>query len=248
MKNKTENKIEDYTKECFVVFFDILGFKDMMVRLGGDEVYKKFEKLIDLKHDIRNQTTLKNEIGKFDILNFSDSFIFVSEDNSINSLEWIEVIASYFFIHSLRLGIPLKGAIAYGKMKINKEKQIYIGQPLIDAFQLQEDLKYYGIVVHHTLTKFILDNKPAESSINTNYQFNVKTPFKYGKISHFNFNWIGVYDALITDEKDNSFDEFKPIEKLVLQFQNTSSGAPRLYVDNTLEVISEYRKLGIKIE
>jgi hypothetical protein len=33
-------------------------------------------------------------------------------------------------------------------MTLDYEKSIFFGQPLVDAFLLQDELKFYGIVVH----------------------------------------------------------------------------------------------------
>ena len=56
---------------------------------------------------------------------FSDSLVLFSKDNSPESLDIIASSAAYILHDALLKDIPMKGAIAYGKISVNKEKQIY---------------------------------------------------------------------------------------------------------------------------
>ena len=55
----------------------------------------------------------------------------------------------------MSMQIPIKGVIAQGIFSYDKENELYFGKPLVDAYLLHEELKYYGIVVHNTAEKTI---------------------------------------------------------------------------------------------
>jgi hypothetical protein len=253
---KPINKEWEITTNRFVAFIDIMGFKDMITRNKPEYVYEKFLSISQLKDLLNNfnkviahvpQESLSQEmieninsmIDSVYVTSFSDSILIFSADDNENTITLFNTAVTNIFSNIIVLGWAAKGAIAYGEMTIDKENSIYFGQPLIDAFYLQEkELNYYGIVLHNTAEKFII-NSPKNGDPD---YFYCSTPMASGRIKHLNLEWFSDLfrhvDTTLFSYKQNISAVKKKIEEYYLKV----SGAPRKYVDNTLYVFDEFIK------
>ena len=188
----------DITCDRFVVYLDILGFKDMIYRESHDNVYKKLLSVHELMKSV--QPKIKQEDGMdniFYISQFSDSIIIISKDDSYVSFGALAIIMRHIVSMLIIKGIAIKGACAHGKITIDREKLIFFGQPLIDAYLLEEDVYYYGIVCHNSFEKQINEEdyirfykKFVDPNINIwqSCFFTDKTKLKSGDITHANID------------------------------------------------------------
>ena len=152
---------------------------------------------------------------------FSDSIVLFSQNDSKEDLLVICDVAAKIIktaIHRNR-PIPLKGALAEGIITCDMSKQLFFGQALIDAYLLEENVQYYGIVVHHTAEQSILDSK-------SDLFHNVKVPLKSGNIEHYEVVWY----------KDYVDEARKGLERIRLSV----SDSPRKYIDNTKMIINTF--------
>jgi hypothetical protein len=118
----------------------------------------------------------------------------------------------------------MKGAIAFGKMTADVDNSLFFGQPLIDAFELQNELQLYDVILHHTVEKRI--NEPDMLKNLEKYDvFKYSVPMKTGKITHYIVDWTPFF-----------VEETDPVD-LVTKLYSNVSGTPRFYVDNTLEFV-----------
>ena len=166
---------------------------------------------------------------------FSDSIVIFSRNDSVSNFECFLkrltfLLADAIIFHK----IPLKGCIAYGEVSMNKSKQIFFGQPIIDAYLLEEEVNYLGIVCHHTINKYMNDKKEEISNETNNVLLQCSTPLKSGKIIHYNLDWFFTLGG-------------KDVEKHIEPFYETVSGNARRYIDNTIELLNELKKQN-KIE
>lgn len=222
----------------FVAFIDIMGFKDMIFRSSHKEITKLLESFqtdIRLIEDMAilqlaaKKTKSRKEKNATDVsvtrlVSFSDSIILVSDDSSISSAIDIILTLSWIFNNAINQGIPIKGAIAYGEQTADFEKSLHFGRPLIDAYELQNELLLYGAVLHHTMEKYLSDID-AIGILERYGVFKWPAPMKSGKITHYIVNW-----TLLFEKEKNLLDS-------VTKLYNNVSGSPRLYVDNTLDFI-----------
>ena len=229
------------TKKRFVVFLDIMGFKERVARNTQESLYKE---LTAFNRDIANiinstkqtkaeyaskmddssDVTLKTgEDEKDEILltQFSDSIVIFSNGNTEKDLTTISNVAKQIMMAAINRDkpIPLKGALAEGYITCDKDKQLFFGQALIDAYLLEENIQYYGIVVHHSAEQSVKD------CIVDIFKDNL-IPLKSGKIRHYELVWY-----------DDSYDVVKSgLDKIRLSV----SDSPRKYVDNTNSIIDEF--------
>ncbi len=244
MTEKQEQKGKNWvtTDSRFVVFLDIMGFKDFVARNTHQHVYEMMSKLSDSKEivdtflDDYNDDKYKNR-GLY-TTSFSDSLILFSKDDSPISLEILEVSTSFLLAEAMMNSIPMKGAIAHGVVSVNKKQQIYFGQPIIDAYLLQEEVNYYGVVLHNSVDSY-LNKISREKETNIKQKFiEIKTPLKTGSIMHNNINWFKSLKEL--KEEESKINE--KFENLITNLKTITSGSPRKYIDNTIDVFNAINK------
>jgi hypothetical protein len=227
------------TCDRFVAFLDIMGFKDRLQREGHEKIDVMLESLQpslkDLRKRVNKAINHKDIEGKSESfipcfpVSFSDSIIFFSSDKSLNSAIDLLVTVADFIATAIVEEIPIKGAIAYGKLTVNREKSIYFGKPIIDAFELQNEMKLYGAIFHHTAEQALI-MAGAQRLLGFVYLQKYKVPLSNGKVTHHIINWTGFCNSM------------KSKIELVNDLYSSVSGTPRLYVDNTLEFVEWINK------
>lgn len=215
------------TNNRFVAFLDIMGFKDMVARSSHQEILEKLIGLSAIANTTKTKGWMKNNIH---ITIFSDSIIVFSKDDSYEAADIFIWVVRFLICRIIEFKMGVKGGIAFGELTVNPALQLYFGQPLIDAFQLEEELQYYGVVLHHTAEAKIIK---LDSKIMPNFAV-FPTKLRQGTISHMNLSWF----SLANNVKDTGFDA----KRLLNAIKLTVSGAPRRYIDNTVEAIAEMEK------
>ena len=241
--NSEQKKINSnwtVTAHRYVGFIDIMGFKDMVARSSHDEIYELMKK-VDEK--VKTNASVKwNEADLEHIITttFSDSIIIYSRDDSYESLNAIVCTVASLTNDLLTEKIPHKGAMAFGRMTLDMERSIFFGQPLIDAYLLQEDLNFYGFVIHATAEQMI-DIKMKKESLPFLKDYNC--PFKNG-VSR-NLTIYPIYSCFIgvkyKEKHDKLFESLKA-------FRFKTSGALRKYIDATeiyLNLVKKENKIDI---
>jgi len=241
-KKETKEKNWVTTDSRFVVFLDIMGFKDFVARNTHQHVYEMMTKLSTSKEIVdtflENNPDDKYKSRALYTTSFSDSLILFSKDDSPISLEIIEASTSFLVSEAMMCSIPMKGAIAHGIISVNKKQQIYFGQPLIDAYLLQEEVNYYGVVLHNSVDSY-LNKMQVDPDTNIKQQFiEIKTPLKTGSIMHNNINWFKTLRES-TEDKSKIKEKF---ENIITELKTITSGAPRKYIDNTIDVFNIMNK------
>lgn len=225
--SKTEKTKWLPTDKRFVAFFDILGFKDLVMRNTHEEIYKLLSEISEMRKEI--ETWKDDSIGRYAnseiyTVSFSDSIVLFSKTDSIEDFDLFIYSVRWFFANSMKKLIPLKAAMAYGEISLNQTQQIYFGQPIIDAYLLEEELNYFGIIFHNTIEEYYIKN--FEGSINKEACIEIMTPLKSGSIAHLNLLWFDIKET-----------KKETLIEVIGKFKNKVSGSPRRYIDNTVKVI-----------
>lgn len=235
-KYSVSNNGWETTTDRFVCYIDIMGFKNWVERGNHDDIYKKLKQISTVKSTL--------ETGEIKIISFSDSIVVLSKTKSQFSFEqFISVL--WFLKDSLfQNQIPFKGAISFGKMTVDFDNDIFFGQPLIDAYLLQDELLLYGIVFDAEIENYLYEGefeKRPDAGIPISYKSSFLCPFKNGNARHFILKGA--------EHENDTAHELFLINANSFRFK--TSGHLRKYIDNTINStvqikLQEDKKLIIK--
>ena len=225
----------------FVAYMDIMGFRDMMFRRTHQEVLDVMEQfripIKQLKKEAKKRLTgqpsiwniFENTVVRPVI--FSDSVLLFSNDDSLGAFENLIWQVTSIIRNALMNGIPMKGALAYGEQTADFAKSLYFGKPLIDAWELQNELVIYGVILHHTAEAYLLEKGWIEELEGTDI-VKYATPLKHGSVDHYLVHWL--YQPM----------RHKTLQNLLAKLYGKVSGSPRQYVDNTAKYIEDRKALS----
>ncbi|QMU28117.1 hypothetical protein HUW48_08685 [Adhaeribacter radiodurans] len=167
---------------------------------------------------------------------FSDSIIFITNGSTIDDGNHIMIQSALFIDSCLKGGIPIKGCISQGKFTADFDNSLFFGQPLIDAYLLQEEMDVYSVVLHHSFELMMKHKKILGREFHESIRWlNYKNSFKGGASYHYHLNWVAyLVDLMKKDIND--------VKTEASYFYNSISGSKRKYVDNTMDFIEKAYK------
>lgn len=234
------------TDHRFVCFIDLLGFKDKVMRKSHEEIYSELNKISSTKkalEDAVNDERLDKWYDDVDIyiVSFSDSIVIFTKSDSLDNFRFFILAIRLLMANAVESKIAMKGGIAHGLISVNKSEQIYFGQPIIDAYLIEEDVNFFGIVCHNSVDSIIRKNINIEI-INRCFKF-IETPLKCGYLNHYILDW---YYPLVRDLQDLSDDDkMAYIISIHKEFYDTVSGSPRKYIDNSIKLLRKMYDEGL---
>lgn len=206
-----------------ILYADIMGFSHRVTRNNHNDLKKE---LLKFKKSWEAKIKPLQKGGHLRSVQFSDSILIVVNGINEKMFNLISKAAICLMQSAISLGFPIKGVLAQGNFTYDKENEIYFGLPLVEAYQLHEEIYYYGIVVHHSAEQTVKEYMDA-----TKPYTKTKVNLKRGKTSHYHLSWHLLNKNLSTGNiKDLANEWLDKIEESV-------SGTPRIYVDNTREVV-----------
>jgi CRISPR/Cas system-associated protein Cas5 (RAMP superfamily) len=236
-KKKIEKTNWKPTDDRFVAFLDILGFKDLVMRKSHEEIYQSLNQISKSKKLIEKAALEIDSVGDAEVyvVSFSDSIVIFSKNDSIENFRYFLLATRWLFTGAFNKQIPIKGAMAHGEISLNKTEQIYFGQPIIDAYLMEEDVNYMGVVAHNSIDEYIANIKNQEEKDKfENILIEEKTPLKCGLLTHTNLNWFRIIKP---KDKDN-FD-IQDIKDKINLFKKSASGTARKYIDNSISFLEK---------
>lgn len=223
-----KNNSDDWQDDCtrFIGFMDIMGFKEMVSRNPHNQIKHYMLQAKQTRHILLDTLATQYQPDGNNIIDwrvktftFSDSILFVTKSDSPKDLTHLSVAMKISLEASLQSGVPTKGAISHGLVTADFGNSIFFGQPIIDAYLLQDQVFYYGIILDNNaeafLKRFLKQNDPEFKPI---HFIRMPTLLKAGKILHYNIKMNSLGDDQLED------------------LYETVSGQPRKYVDNTIEM------------
>jgi hypothetical protein len=238
-KTKTRWKMRG---KRFVACLDICGFKNLIEKkskeLSEEEshamIYKLLKNISSAREDIKKEVDLLSRLWAFantDIysVSFSDSYFVFSKNDDLSNFDQFINSVNKLFAKFIDSSIPIKGTIAYGFTTINKSRQIYLGQPIVDAYLLEQKVEYYGVACHKSIDEYILENKMHH---NKNW-FEYDTPFNSGNKNYINLNWFRYM------KRDFGKNLKETIISRIKSCEPKDSDKAKLFVDNTLKLFEE---------
>lgn len=219
-------------KDRLILYADIMGFKDTIFSITHDDLKKR---LLSFRKSFEKKIKPLRTGDYMRFVQFSDSIIIVVNGTDSKMVNLVTKAGIILMHEAMKAGFPIKGVISQGMFTYDKDNELYFGRPLVNASLLHDELYYYGIVVHHSAEKIIKNN----ISIDCPYGISLIN-LKKGKTSHYHLVWnmmkINLSPGNITDNA------VKWLEKI----QESVSGAPRIYIDNTISIIKNDSEEFIK--
>lgn len=131
----------------YLLFLDILGFKELVRHQSSENIYK----IIDDTIRIFDQWEQRNKF--FKTIYFSDTFIFYQDNPGYWKGAFYDIYAISEMILSslLAASIPARGTISFGEFTTDTDTsgrhQVYYGNALIEAYEAEQREKWIGITI-----------------------------------------------------------------------------------------------------
>lgn len=130
-------------KNRWFCYLDLLGFTNLVRSRDVGAVIELYEEAIS-KLELGAST--KRHLG-LSCSWFSDTFIIFTRGDSPEEFTWLEQASRLFFQRLILAAIPARGAISHGKLYSNLEKNIFVGEALIEAYEYGEDQDWLGLLL-----------------------------------------------------------------------------------------------------
>lgn len=235
-------KIDVWNPETqkIVLVLDIMGFKSMINNLSHDDIYLKLYKVFSSINNLKKiqQSALTDKIW---IELFSDTIFIISSDCSDATLATLNMFVSNILCEALKLGIVFKGAYAEGKIIVDRENHICFGQPIIDAYLLEENQAWFGIACHKSVKSItedkidvvnVIDGKEKIVQIKPLF-IEYDVPLKYGTEKLLTFAWFN--HALVKYDK---------VKKELVHLKANSPSRVKIYYDRLLNFMNFCQEQG----
>jgi hypothetical protein len=211
------------TTKRFVGFIDIMGFKDMVARNPHEFIYEMM-KTIDERIKFNANVSwgeIQSKLVKTST--YSDSITIYSKDDSPDSLHHFNCTISSLTEDLFAASIPHKGAYSFGIMTLDTNRSIFFGQPLIDAYLLQDELSFYGVIGHASA-----DESIHNSNKKPPFLASYLCPLKNGSCIHQTIPPM----AFLASKKE-AIERADEILMTIKNMRFKTSGYLRKYIDNT---------------
>lgn len=150
----TKKVISWRKRSSWVAVFDVLGFSNMM-----SEAERDFPRaLLTSKLDelIQSLDSEEKRHGKLEHLMFSDTLVLFGP--TFRSYAWFLLQCKNLIKDSIRLRLPLRGAISFGTTFSSSRQRIVIGRPFRDAYGYCEGQNWVGLLLTPIAVQTLRDN------------------------------------------------------------------------------------------
>lgn len=241
----------------FITYFDYLGFGDFIRNNDLDyqrkimaNIFRDIEsalakgKLIDAKHGVI--ADLSN--SKVHCINFSDTVVFWTNDNSADAVAELLYITHIFNWQANLFFFPVRGCMTMGELERVDFAQksglggtyninsVY-GKGLVTAHEIAESQKWAGTVLNENVVEFINAKLENSKDVLNTYTKQFAVPFKAGAKNMQVFNFIKgeLNDIAFANYRKGVIDNFANHKK------DTNHPSVKEKLDNTLNFLASYR-------
>ncbi|MHA3047864.1 hypothetical protein JSO59_010980 [Riemerella anatipestifer] len=255
-------------KKKFIAFFDLLGFKQFIENNDEKEQQRVIDNILrDIEQSLVKQKdgSLMNkkvngssivadlEYIKINTLSFSDTIVFWTNDNSLDSLEKLLIASKEFNFRMNKFNFPIRGALVYGNIyKLfgqheSKEGFHYgvnsvFGEGIVKAYEKAESQEWAGTVIDQSIIDFITEDN---IHILENYAKKYKVPYKTSsqrKEEELVLNLIDTNDKINRSNIKFIENYIEGIKKNFARYNKpTDSNSIQNKITNTINFINSYK-------
>lgn len=153
-------------RSTFVAMLDVLGFKNLVKDTRLSSLAESYELLLQLKRLAARVPVLNAAGGYSHVVGttvFSDTIVMWCNDDS-EALDSLLAAVAGLIALAIDQSWLLRCGVAYGEAVMCLEQRIFIGQPIIDAFRMEQAQKWVGgalhssCIQHDKLAQFMRDH------------------------------------------------------------------------------------------
>ncbi len=139
-------------KSRWCCYLDLLGFKKLVSKDGSgcNALMNPVHRYYQCREIVEDWIQRKRCLH---LVCFSDTFVIYSDDDSAAAFAHIEQAARWIMNLNLSCNIPMRGALSCGAIYIVEADDIYIGPPLIEAYEQAENQNWIGFLLCHSATQ-----------------------------------------------------------------------------------------------
>lgn len=138
----------------YVASLDVLGFKQRLAAKGLSGLFDEYKALQTWTRGPGTKFTVHGTLfGETVGVTKQAPYLFVSDgillwcDEDGDADSFIRICTSLLG-DSVRRGLPMRGAIAFGETIIDPPSSTYLGQPLVDAYLTEQSQEWVGAAIH----------------------------------------------------------------------------------------------------
>lgn len=182
-------------KPLYIVTLDVLGFKHLIDKRPLDEIVKMYKGLIEIgtprNFSISEESSKTNNSFREDVVLehavFSDSMIIWTEPTERN-INYFGYLLSLLVGRSIEIKLPLRFGIAYGECEMNIREQMFVGKPIIDAYQTESNQEWIGGAFHKSC--YSAPYFDLMKGLNFAFPYDVPTKAEKEPKLEFAVNWV----------------------------------------------------------
>jgi len=231
--------IDNKKENIILAYFDVLGSKEKLNQLGLKQYLKIYEQLRKLIIKGRGRLVLDaavnprlNEDGSIttstamysfdaDSAFFSDSIVFWVNFDFIRLKNFCQ-LCSEFFCEVLYLGTPMRGGIAVGEACMDKRKKIFVGEPLIEAVQVEHSQEWLGVSFGKSFDKKPFKYLLLDPNSNTLYFKKHQKPGYSKNIPGYVLDWASQWNKMYKKSLHKHLSELNINSQFSSYYDNTT--------------------------
>jgi hypothetical protein len=150
-----------HSKEALVGVFDFLGFKKLMSNPNLFEITSNICGISNLVRrcgtDAKKSFEVNGKISNLspELIQISDTFIVYNISRDPPSVKHFLWNVHDMMFYAILAGFPLRGAITTGEIFIKKDRSLFLGEALQEAFELEKMQIWSGACIGSSLQQYI---------------------------------------------------------------------------------------------
>jgi hypothetical protein len=218
---------------CWVAYCDVLGFKRKIRKFEEGAGEGRLNIFVDNYYNkIIEELKRQNSYHPKEVFStwFSDTFLFFTYDDSINSFGCLRGTFDVFCWMIISRGWPLRGAIGFGQLYVDITNNIFLGSSIINAYEYAERQNWIGSIVTQEASERLRELDVDLSQWNTSFK-------EYSVPFHENGEKILPEKLFVSKIHFNHPEIIKSVEQMQQQASNEKD---KIKYKNTLEFFKKY--------